>query len=513
MNISSLSSFVATSSKIANTALRVGHNSTSVTDLLDASFRGVPFHCQETQDTVSRAIAVHSYPFVDKTELDDMGQKSRQCDIQAIFFGPFYSFSLESFLAALAKGGAGELIHPFFGILKVMVQEYSIKKDADGPDSCRVQVRFVELTGEANFFTDVQTLAGKIDGAVFALQQALQQSRELCRWALARSMQDVEDKNILAANEITTIFASIFNSATEWDDILRLLDRSYNTYTHPAPETGTTTSAHTITTLFANVEQAIARYFTKPAGSSGAEDRRIAWQQAFRVAVALAPTTSDARDAAGFQTGGAGGENVPGGMTGSTGESSWKDGETGLGANVLAVVSAFYSSSLWRKELNECSLRGFDNQESTQTAIVIYRVAQATLVTQNLAEIACELLRQETQDPTLCPVDIEGIVGDMRQRMQDDIVAFRAIFPPHHAYPLTQALRDAAYAVQALGEVIINARPPLVTHKVSTPCNHHLLAHALYKDYKRAPEVLRLNPSVVLPNFIARGNTLNVYSK
>ena len=37
------------------------------------------------------------------------------------------------------------------------------------------------------------------------------------------------------------------------------------------------------------------------------------------------------------------------------------------------------------------------------------------------------------------------------------------------------------------------------------------IAHAFYSDYKRADELLRLNPQVRYPNYIEQGEVLNSY--
>lgn len=67
-------------------------------------------------------------------------------------------------------------------------------------------------------------------------------------------------------------------------------------------------------------------------------------------------------------------------------------------------------------------------------------------------------------------------------------------------------------AVQTLGAKVLETRPPLVEHVVETECNAHLLAHKLYGDFTRAAEIVRLNPQIRNPNFIAKGQLLNVYA-
>ena len=80
------------------------------------------------------------------------------------------------------------------------------------------------------------------------------------------------------------------------------------------------------------------------------------------------------------------------------------------------------------------------------------------------------------------------------------------------AYAACEALRAVADAVQTLGAKVLETRPPLVEHVTETEGNAHLLAHKLYGDFTRAAEIVRLNPQVRNPNFIAKGQVLHVYA-
>ncbi|MDE5879094.1 MAG: hypothetical protein K2G99_03585, partial [Desulfovibrio sp.] len=91
--------------------------------------------------------------------------------------------------------------------------------------------------------------------------------------------------------------------------------------------------------------------------------------------------------------------------------------------------------------------------------------------------------------------------------------AVAAAWPSGRTHAICEGLREAALAVQQMGEAALNARPPLVTHVAATPCNFHLLAHRLYGDYTRAAELARINPQVRNPNFVARGQELLVYAR
>ena len=150
----------------------------STNALLDASFRGVPFDCQATNEPTKRALAIHEYPFKDGGEVDDMGRRARTFSLRAVFFGGFYQADLKKFLAALDAGGEGELVHPIYGSHTVMVQDYEPQHEADGPDSCTVAVTFVESGLHTPFFTAPETARGKAESATDAAESALEAAEE-----------------------------------------------------------------------------------------------------------------------------------------------------------------------------------------------------------------------------------------------------------------------------------------------------------------------------------------------
>lgn len=138
----------------------------------------------------------------------------------------------------------------------------------------------------------------------------------------------------------------------------------------------------------------------------------------------------------------------------------------------------------------------------------------AATVTQaaQLAEAAGGMLADELDDPVMTPQEIEAVVGNVRERVQDSIDWVRAVADTETAYAASESLRTIADAVQTLGAKVLETRPPLVEHIVETECNAHLLAHKLYGDFARAAEIVRLNPQIRNPNFIAKGQALHVYA-
>lgn len=121
--------------------------------LQDASFRGIVFEVVKTDDSSERAIAEHTYPFVDGSDIEDMGRGARRISVEAVFYGDDYETRLQKFLAVLDQAGAGEFIHPVFGSIKhAQAVRSSVHHDAENPDYASVPVEFIESTPGNPFF-------------------------------------------------------------------------------------------------------------------------------------------------------------------------------------------------------------------------------------------------------------------------------------------------------------------------------------------------------------------------
>jgi len=137
----------------------------------------------------------------------------------------------------------------------------------------------------------------------------------------------------------------------------------------------------------------------------------------------------------------------------------------------------------------------------------------AVTVACELADTACTVLATEIRTPTLSPAEIETIVSDVRTGVQDAIDLHRTAYPIEVSRPVTEPLKDLAFAVQEAGIAVIDARPPLVRRTVDAPTNLHLLAFHWYGDYLRAAELARLNPGLRHPNFVYPGEMLHAWQR
>jgi prophage DNA circulation protein len=147
---------------------------------------------------------------------------------------------------------------------------------------------------------------------------------------------------------------------------------------------------------------------------------------------------------------------------------------------------------------------------AVQPFLVAHLAVQQSLA---IAGAAAQLYAAELDASALTPADVENVATDTRATINDAIALVRQIYPDIvQSRPITEALKAVALGVTTAAEKLIHAKPMLLERLVETPGNLQLLAHLWYGDYRRADELLRLNPQVRNPNLIARGAILRAYA-
>lgn len=440
--------------------------------LLDASFRGVPFQVESVSDKGEKSLAIHEYPYRAGGEVEDLGRKPRIIPLKAVFWGVNYLSGLRALIKAFEVEGKGELIHPVFGSVDVVIRSWDIPHEAERPNYATVSFEAVEASPDNPFFDDQSTrsLAERASDALLGgLAQALNDS--------AASLQ-------ATLGEVAGQAASLQNRVlAELDGLLMVYD-----------------SARTVT-------RTAMSYLDFPS--------------------AFVADLSACIQSAASGVGGLSGFASLGGLSGllprldvSTGQSA---GTYPSGANSYgpAWVSGPVNDNVGRAEavlaIRQASTAPAatpaPEPKSAQTPIGQAATHAMLAQTQIYAQAARDMLMAELSTPTLTPAEVESLTGNTRDRLQDCLHAVRASQPQAVVHQMSECLRDAAQAVQQLGEAALNARPPLVMRTVERPCNFHLLAHRLYGDYTRATELARINPQVRNPNFIAQGQEVLVYAR
>jgi prophage DNA circulation protein len=117
-----------------------------IDDLDDASFRGVAFQVEKLTLRGGRRLANHQYPKRDKPKSEDLGSKQRQYTFTAYVIGTDGVFDMrDQLIAALDAGGSGLLIHPTYGQLQVMPDDWTLSEDlVKEQNICRFQLTFLD---------------------------------------------------------------------------------------------------------------------------------------------------------------------------------------------------------------------------------------------------------------------------------------------------------------------------------------------------------------------------------
>lgn len=119
-------------------------------NLREASFRGVPFFYESTGVDGGRRTQTHEFAYRDKPYTEDLGRKAQEIPIEAYVIGDDYMTVRDNLLKACNEEGPGELIHPYYGAIKVNCQVISIRESTSDGRMARISLQFIEA-GERYF--------------------------------------------------------------------------------------------------------------------------------------------------------------------------------------------------------------------------------------------------------------------------------------------------------------------------------------------------------------------------
>lgn len=117
-------------------------------ELHDASFKGVEFECITVSDSLAKTIAIHQAPYSNEASIEDMGNEPRRVAIRAVYAGDDYLVWLKALQAALDEHGAGEFVHPVFGVKQAQLLNYNVDHDAENVNCCYINIDLVLTKAE-----------------------------------------------------------------------------------------------------------------------------------------------------------------------------------------------------------------------------------------------------------------------------------------------------------------------------------------------------------------------------
>lgn len=126
--------------------------------LRPASFRGVPFQVDSVDGQIGRRTVVHEYPGRDSASVEDLGRRVRRIKLDAFVLGDGYMSVRDQLRAAIEKAGSGQLVHPYWGEMRVSVEgEARVTESTDKGGYARFSFSVVEAGARLGPIVQVET--------------------------------------------------------------------------------------------------------------------------------------------------------------------------------------------------------------------------------------------------------------------------------------------------------------------------------------------------------------------
>lgn len=117
-------------------------------ELHDASFKGIEFECITVSDSLAKTVSIKQAPYSNEAAIEDMGNEPRRVAIRAVYAGDDYLAWLNALQAALDENGAGEFVHPIFGVKQAQLLNYNVDHDAENVNCCYINMDLVLTKAE-----------------------------------------------------------------------------------------------------------------------------------------------------------------------------------------------------------------------------------------------------------------------------------------------------------------------------------------------------------------------------
>jgi len=119
-------------------------------DLRPASWRGIDFGVLTADGRFGRRTVVHEYAYRDAVWVEDLGRGPRRLQLLGFLVGDDVAAQQEAMIEAAEQAGAGELVHPQLGLLRVTLLEFGTSARHDLGRVVELHMLFIEA-GERLF--------------------------------------------------------------------------------------------------------------------------------------------------------------------------------------------------------------------------------------------------------------------------------------------------------------------------------------------------------------------------
>lgn len=111
--------------------------------LVPASWRGIPFHVEESEFGHGRRTATHAYPFRDSIWIEDLGLGERRLGFRAFLLGDDVYAQAAALDAAVDTPGAGTLVHPALGPITCSLISFTRRERAESGRKIECDLTFL----------------------------------------------------------------------------------------------------------------------------------------------------------------------------------------------------------------------------------------------------------------------------------------------------------------------------------------------------------------------------------
>lgn len=130
-----MSEILASAASLASSLPWVGGN------LRPASIRGIPFYVKQGDDEPGRRWVTHEFPGRDDPWHEDLGAKTREFALEGLLIGANVVFQAKAIAAAAEAKETATLMHPWYGVMEVVILDCRIRHDVDEARVARIALR------------------------------------------------------------------------------------------------------------------------------------------------------------------------------------------------------------------------------------------------------------------------------------------------------------------------------------------------------------------------------------
>lgn len=439
-------------------------------NLLDCSYRGQPILVMSESTGAEYSLVPHGVPYQNGESVEPLGRNARRFSIKAVNWGSNYEVALQALLAIFEQQ-SGELVHPIYGSINVVIASWNVGHVAERPDYAALDLVFVENTPGAPFFER----------------------------ALFENFTDLGLASDLDLDSSTTWQSALLDTLARVDSLVSEVQQWIG-----GGWTGLMEKALGLPGITLRLQQLRSQALGVISGVAGMAGST---STAFDPLIDLVRTPTEIRAAIDTSTPSKASELLAG-----RGVPSAMPGDTTLDANALRTANALLASAFAGTEPDAGSLpeaMPSDPVAASAYGLVIIFITELALAH---AEAVTVILEDESVTQTLSPEDLSRLVALVRSLIQSAILLHRNLYGIEQALAVIEPLRMLAGLIQARARQVILQRPPMINRAVESAASLRLLAFRWYGDHARAAELLRLNPRLRSPFMISSGEVLRAYA-